>query len=107
MVLVLVAYNDQVSRVLRRTLHSWAGACDDSRGNCDRNRHRTGQFNGEYYRSKLLLIMGQDAFRELEAINGVGVLVAEQPRRTAASFSLANVTEVTMFLERCLSLPAV
>jgi len=49
----------------------------------------------------------EDAFRELEAINGVGVLVAEQPRRTAASFSLANVTEVTMFLERCLSLPAV
>jgi trehalose-phosphatase len=39
----------------------------------------------------------EDAFRALEQ-RGVGILVSEQPRPTAASYSLRNPTEVERFL---------
>jgi trehalose-phosphatase len=41
----------------------------------------------------------EDAFRALEQ-RGIGILVREQPRSTAASYSLQNPTEVERFLRK-------
>jgi trehalose-phosphatase len=44
----------------------------------------------------------EDAFRALETL-GVGILVTEQPRLTAARFSLKNPEEVERFLRRLMA----
>ena len=41
----------------------------------------------------------EDAFRALEK-RGIGILVSEEPKPTAASFSLGNPSEVERFLEK-------
>jgi trehalose 6-phosphate phosphatase len=45
----------------------------------------------------------EDAFRALEQ-RGVGILVSEQPRPTAASYSLRNPTEVERFLQELVAI---
>ena len=42
-------------------------------------------------------ITDEDAFRELER-SGIGILVSEQPQRTAARYSLSDPAEVEQFL---------
>jgi trehalose-phosphatase len=44
-------------------------------------------------------VTDEDAFRVIEG-RGVGVLVAEEPRETAAAYSLRDPEEVRVFLER-------
>jgi trehalose 6-phosphate phosphatase len=44
-------------------------------------------------------VTDEDAFRAIEG-RGIGVLVAEEPRETAAAYSLRNPEEVRVFLER-------
>jgi trehalose 6-phosphate phosphatase len=45
-------------------------------------------------------VTDEDAFRELAGGRGIGVLVAEEPRPTAASYSLRDPGEVRELLER-------
>lgn len=47
-------------------------------------------------------VTDEDAFRELEG-RGIGILVAEAPRPTAARYSLRDPEEVRAFLERLLA----
>lgn len=44
-------------------------------------------------------VTDEDAFRAIEG-RGIGVLVAEEPRETAAAYSLRDPEEVRLFLER-------
>ena len=44
-------------------------------------------------------VTDEDAFRVIED-RGIGILVAEEPRETAASYSLRDPEEVRVFLER-------
>lgn len=49
-------------------------------------------------------VTDEDAFRVIEG-RGIGVLVAEEPRETAASYSLRDTDEVRVFLERLAAQP--
>ncbi|HVR98750.1 MAG TPA: trehalose-phosphatase [Thermoanaerobaculia bacterium] len=49
-------------------------------------------------------VTDEDAFRELANGRGIGILVAEEPRPTAASYSLRDTGEVRELLQRIMGL---
>ena len=51
-------------------------------------------------------VTDEDAFSAVAARNGIGILVAEEPRPTAARYCLRDPDEVRLFLERMEGLAA-